>query len=191
MNNSNTILSKHIWSKDETTLVTRAYLEGKTVEEAHFLVPNIKLTSLKILRIMKTDYVNYDMYISFVIDGEEYYGQVTNILSHNPIVKSEVFKDFDLVQTKEWIIRTKGLITKYIKQWLLPEEGKWKLINDYVICYSVDTGKMAKILKGSEIDLIRAYDNKIIIKFNDDFYSLNNDNFIYFNYWFEKIPKEL
>lgn len=47
MNNSNTILSKHIWSKDETTLVTRAYLEGKTVEEAHLLVPNIKLSSLK------------------------------------------------------------------------------------------------------------------------------------------------
>jgi hypothetical protein len=47
MNNSNTILSKHIWSKDETVAVTRCYLNGKSIQEAHLLVPNIKLSSLK------------------------------------------------------------------------------------------------------------------------------------------------
>jgi len=39
--------SKHTWSREEITLVTRAYLEGKSIQEAHDLVPNIKLTSLK------------------------------------------------------------------------------------------------------------------------------------------------
>ena len=43
MNYSN----KHIWSKSETVAVTRCYLDGKTIQQAHLLVPDIKLTSLK------------------------------------------------------------------------------------------------------------------------------------------------
>lgn len=142
---------------------------------------------LKIQRVIKKDEVNYVVYITFMIDGEQYYGQVENILSSDPMLKSEVFKDTDLIQTKEWVIRTKGLIIKTIKKWLKPDEGVYKLNNEYVICYSVDTGKMAKIEKDSEIEVIRSYDNKILIKYENDFFNLVNDNFIYFNWWFEKI----
>ena len=39
--------SKHIWSREETSLVTRAYLDGKSIQQAHHLVPDIKLTSVK------------------------------------------------------------------------------------------------------------------------------------------------
>ena len=39
--------SKHTWSREEIALVTRAYLEGKSIQEAHNLVTNIKLPSLK------------------------------------------------------------------------------------------------------------------------------------------------
>jgi hypothetical protein len=42
-----TIANKHTWSREEISLVTRAYLEGKSIQQAHNLVPNIKLTSLK------------------------------------------------------------------------------------------------------------------------------------------------
>lgn len=38
---------KHAWSREETTLVTRAYLEGKSTQQAHHLVPDIKLSSVK------------------------------------------------------------------------------------------------------------------------------------------------
>jgi hypothetical protein len=44
---SNIISSKHTWSREEITLVTRAYLEGKSIQQAHNLVPDIKLSSLK------------------------------------------------------------------------------------------------------------------------------------------------
>ena len=73
-----------------------------------------------------------------------------------------------------------------MKKWLRPEEGIYTLQNDHVICYSVDTGKMSQIEKGSEVEVIRSYDNKILIKYENDFYNLVNDNFIYFNWWFEK-----
>ena len=39
------------------------------------------LEFLKVLRITKTDQVNYTVYVSFVIDGEEYYGYINNICS--------------------------------------------------------------------------------------------------------------
>ena len=144
------------------------------------------LESLKVQRITKSDHVNYTVYVSFVIDGEEYYGYINNITSREPTFISEVFKDTDLIQTKEWAIRTKGLVIKTLKKWLRPEEGLYELQNDSVICYSIDTGKMAKIEKGSEVEVIRSYDNKILIKYENDFYNLVNDNFIYFNWWFEK-----
>ena len=47
MSTAITTVSKHSWSREEITLVTRAFLEGKTVKEAHSLVPDIKLTSVK------------------------------------------------------------------------------------------------------------------------------------------------
>ena len=63
----------------------------------------------------------------------------------------------------------------------------YRLLNDEVICYSVETGKQLKMKKGIEVELIRSYDNKIVIEFENDKYNLINDNFVYFNWWFEKI----
>jgi len=143
--------------------------------------------NLKVLRIVKKDEVNYFVYISFMIDGQEYYGVIENILTNNSSMKSEVFKDFDLIQSKEWIIRTKGLLINTVKKWLVPEKGNYKLLNDQIICYSVDTGKMAKIEKGALIEVIKCFDTKIVFRFENEIYNLVNDNFIYFNWWFEKV----
>ena len=42
-----------------------------------------------------------------------------------------------------------------------------------------------KIDKGAEVEVIRSYDNKILIKYDNDFFNLINDNYIYFNWWFK------
>ena len=155
--------------------------------KSKFSLEEQNLTSLKVLRIVSRDSVRWDAYVSFVIDGEEYYGEITDILSELPSFKSEVFKDSDLVQTKEWIIKTKGMIIKLVKLWLYPEKGKYKLINPQLICYSRVTGKMSVITSGAEIEVIKAFDNKIVISYKDEYYNLIGDNFVYFNYWIEKI----
>jgi predicted nucleic-acid-binding protein len=144
------------------------------------------IQSLKVQRIIKSNNINYDVYISFVIDGEEYYGVIKNIMN-SPEFTSEVFKDYDLYQAKEWVVKIKGLIIKTIKQWLKPEPGFYKLLNDELICYSVETGKMLKMEKGIEIELVRAHSDRIIIKHESDYYNLVGDNYIYFNWWFEKV----
>lgn len=145
------------------------------------------IQSIKIQRIITDNKVNYNVYLTITIDGEEYWGQIIDIMGLKPIFKSEVFKDYDLHQPKEWVIKIKGLVIKTIKTWLKPETGTYKLLNDEVICYSVDTGKQLRMERGIEVELIRSHDNKIVIKHESDYYNLVGENFIYFNWWWEKI----
>ncbi len=145
------------------------------------------IKSMKILRIVKVNGIDYDVYITFVIGEHEYWGVINGILTSAPDLESEVFKDYDLYQAKEWIIKIKGLIIKTIKTWLKPEPGKYRLINDEVVCYSVETGKQLQMEKGIEIEVVRPYDNKIIVRYESETYNLVGDNFVYFNWWFEKI----
>jgi hypothetical protein len=140
------------------------------------------IDSIKILKIIKNT-IKYDVYISFIIDGYEYWGVIYDIMD-NPTLKSEVFKDHDLIQSKEWIIKITGLIIKTIKTWLKPEPGIYTLEKDEIICYSVETGKQLIMSRGIEIELIRSHNDKIIIKHESDYYNLIGDNYIYFNWWF-------
>ena len=144
------------------------------------------ISNLKIIKIVKSTSYLYDIYLTFVIDEEEYWG-VINDITGNPEFKSEVFKDFDLIQTKEWVIKIKGLIIKAIKNWLKPQFGKFKLIKDEIICYSSKTGKMLSLPNNSKIEVLKSYDNRIIFEYEGDQYTLIGDNFIYFNWWFEAI----
>lgn len=155
--------------------------------KSKFALEQQNLSSLKVLRIVNRDSSRYDAFVSFVIDEEEYFGQIIDLTAQNPRFKSEVFKDSDLIQSKEWIIKTQGLIIKLVKMWLYPEKGKWRVLNEQIICYSTETGKESILKKGVEIEVIRSFDNKIVILFENQYYNLINDNFVYFNYWFEKI----
>lgn len=143
--------------------------------------------NLVIQRIVKINNISYNVYISFVIDDKQYFGLIENITGIDPIMKSEVFKDQSLYQATEWIIKIKGIIIKSIKEWLKPEPGIYKLLEDDIYCYSVETGKQLEMKSGIEIELIRSHSNYILIEYNNEKYELKGDNYIYFNWWFEKI----
>lgn len=145
------------------------------------------IRSMKVLRIVKSNNIDYDVYISFNVADEEYWGQIENILDKNPTFTSEIFKDYDLVQSKEWVIKLKGLVIKTVKAWLNPEEGNYKLLNDEAFCFSVDTGRLLRLEKNSEIEVIRAFENKVLIKYSNEYYHMVGDNYVYFNWWFEKL----
>jgi hypothetical protein len=147
---------------------------------------NQNLKNLKILRIVKVNNISYDAYISFEIGEDVYWGTVQNILGESPLMKSEVFKDQELLQAKEWVIKIKGLIVKTIKEWLKPEPGVYRLLKDEVICYSVETGRQLSMEQGIEVEVVRAHSDKIII-FYEEAYNLVGDNYVFFNWWFEKI----
>ena len=147
-----------------------------------------QIYSIKIIRIVKSTSLKYDVYISFKIKGEEeeYWGVVTDIMNF-PDFKSEIFKDHTLLQTKEWVIKTKGLVIKNILNWLKPQFGKFKLLKDEIYCYSSKTGKLNILPKNSKIEVLKSYNDKIIFEYNNEQYTLTGDNFMYFNWWFEQI----
>ncbi len=147
---------------------------------------NQDIQSIKIQKIVKNQ-IHYDVYLIVTIDGEDYWSVIENVLSDSPVLTSEIFKDLDLFQPKEWVIKVRGLILKTIKEWLKPEPGKYRLLNDEVICYSVDTGKLLEMKKEIEIELVRAHHDKLIVRYDSNTYNLVGDNYVYFNWWFEKI----
>jgi hypothetical protein len=174
MSRVNDIMGKLSGSSDYSKLRSKLSLEDQDIK------------SLKILRINKIG-INYDVYISFVIGEEEYWGVIEDIMSNSPELTSEVFRDHDLFQAKEWVIKTRGFLIKVVKEWLKPEPGNYKLLNDQIICYSTETGKQFIMDKGIEIELIRSHSDKLIIKYDSDKYNLVGDNYMYFNWWFQKL----
>ena len=145
-----------------------------------------KLNGLKILRIFKNDDVRYDFYLEFVLGDKPYYGVLKDILGPAPKFNSEAFRDTELVLSREWIIKTRGLIVKTIEKWLEPEPGIYTSLRDDINSINMKTGALSKIDIGTEIEVRTTLDHKIIIKHENDFYTLQNDSFIYFNYWFKK-----
>lgn len=146
-----------------------------------------QIKNLRILRITKSNNINYDAYINFVIGDELYYGVVENLLSTEPKFKSEVFKDQDLHQAKEWVIKTTGLIIKTLKEWLKPIPGNYKLLGEEVVCNSTETGKQLIMNKGIVIELVRAHSDRILVRYENEDYILRGDNHVFFNWWFEKV----
>lgn len=146
---------------------------------------NVK--SLRILRITKVNNISYDAYITFQIGEDVYWGVVSDILSQKPEFKSEVFKDYDLLQAKEWVVRTKGLIVKTIKEWMRPEPGTYRLLAEEVVCYSIETGKQLTMEKGIEVQLVRSHADRIIVEHESETYNLMGDNLVFFNWWFEPV----
>ena len=133
------------------------------------------IQSLKIKKIVKSDNLTYDVYVTFVIDEEEYWGVINNIMGLEPEFKSEVFKDSDLYQPKEWVIKIKGLVIKTIKEWLKPEPGHYKLINDEVLLLC----KNNEILQNNELYqsihyIYQKYSELIVIEPDIE---VNNENY--------------
>lgn len=146
-----------------------------------------ELSGLKILRIMPNNASDWDVYIEFVIDEKEYWGVIRSISSRDPQLTSEVFKDNQALNiTKEWIIRTKGVLLKTIKKFLTPESGEWRSLKE-VSATDINTGELKVLDSGSVIKVERVFDNKIIFRISNKYYQLSNDAWVYFNWWFEEM----
>lgn len=144
------------------------------------------IKTLFIQRILCREIGVYDVYIRFTIDDDEYWGVVKDIQSHSPEVKSEVFTDSDLYQPKTWIIKTKGVIINNIKAFLTISPSRYRVLTNL---RGIDrkSGKFEIIERGSEIEVVRTNKNKIIIDFGGERYDLINNDYIYFNWWCERI----
>lgn len=152
------------------------------------IIDRQEISNLVIQRMYNNDGNDIDVYIQFEIAEKEYFGVIKNFI-FDPKLNTEAFRDPDLILTKEWVIRTRGLIIKAIKSWLNIEPGTYKALKEiYTTCNL--TGSLYKIKKNSEIKVLRCFDEKIIADIGNNIQStIDGKNFYYFNYFFQKIEK--
>lgn len=144
-------------------------------------------SSLKILRIIPNN-TDYYAYLTFKVNENEYNGVLQNVMGKSNFI-SNVFQDESLTQSEEWRIRLKGLIIESFKNFLNVEPAKYKVLNKSIKCFNTIKGNIKNLKEGDNIEVVKTLvnENKIIIKHNNEIYNLTKDDYIYFNYWFEKI----
>lgn len=146
-----------------------------------------EITALKILRILPNNAGDWDVYVEFNIDEKDYWGVIRNITTRDATLTSEVFKDMtNLMVSKEWIIRTKGIVQKTIKKFLTPQQGEWRSLKE-IIAVDINTGEEKILNGGTVIKVERAFDNRIVFSISNKYYQLTGANWIYFNWWFERV----
>jgi len=143
---------------------------------------NIK--KLIIQRIIKKNN-NWDVYVKFEIEDKEYYGVVNRILDISVDFSSEVFKDTELLQPKEWKIKTKGIVINLVKDFLIPSVGYWILLRDECEGFDRTTGEKVIFKKGTPVRVKSSELGKVTIEVLNKLYDLRGENSIYFKWWFE------
>lgn len=146
------------------------------------------LANLVIQRIYSNDSSDIDIYIRFDIADKEYFGVIKNFIM-NPSMSSECFRDGDLLITKEWIIRTRGLIIKAIKKWFNIASGFYKANKEIYVTDNL-TGTLYSIKLNQKIEVLRCVDDKIIANIGKNIIcTIDGNNYYYFNYYFDKTEK--
>ena len=148
------------------------------------------IKKIKILRIYPKDDIYMNVYFTFEIDDEEYYGVINKINSPNSSVSSEIFRDRLVHGSKEWVIRIKGNISKAINQWLSPISMDYLTLKELDVIDEI-TGELLLIPSDTKIKLIRVMGgDEMLILYNDRNYILSGNNFFYFNYFLSPIEEE-
>jgi len=150
--------------------------DGSTLELTDF-------KQFKILRIFAANDIYFNIYFSFTIEEEEYFGVIEKINSPNPNVKCELFRDLSVFGSKEWIIRIKGMLVKSIRKWLDIDLGNYKLLKDLEVI-DKNSGSRVIIPINSEIEVTKSNDNYIELLLDEKLYFITNNNYFYFNYYF-------
>lgn len=148
------------------------------------------IQGLKVIRVTKSNSIDYDVYISFIIREKEYWGVIKDIFGKKEFISPEVFQDQTLIQTQIWTKRLRGLLVKTVRNWFKPQFGNYTSLLDDIMCYSAIDGRLMLLPINSKIEVLKSYDDRLIFEYEDEQYTLRGDNFVYFNWWFEKIEEE-
>lgn len=149
-------------------------------------LPEQELSEMVVQKIVCSNVPYYNIYFRCTINETEYFGIIINFGSPHPILKCEAFNDGDnLLISKEWVIRTKGVILKSIRNWLSVDNGEWICLKD-IRSVNVKSGKEFIIPKNTKVNVVRTYDFKVFVTYKGDTYYLSSAEYMYFNYWFIK-----
>ena len=158
----------------------------------HFIEDVEEYQELKILRIIKNTNLTLDVYISFTFNEEEFFGVYKKF---NWITKPELISDLFTDSRFTYIdgdykLKLSNYLYKVLIKWFTPKKGEYKTLTDIPV--RDEMGKNTNISKGKLIEVLTSSNDKdgnsyIIIKYKNNKYTINKNNYFYFNYWTEII----
>ena len=157
----------------------------------YFLEDIEEFNNLKILRIFKNSDMFIDVFISFELHEEEFFGVYKSFNGINdPKLKTDLFTDprFSYIDTEYYLKLTKYLY-KILYNWFIPTVGEYKVLQ----AFSVKDNMGSKIvLKKDSVFRVKGHNEEsgklyIIVKYKEDIYTINDNDYYFFNYWTEKI----
>jgi hypothetical protein len=159
----------------------------------HFLEDVNELYDFKILRINKNESLKLDIYISFMLEDEEFFGMYKNFNHVNPSeLKCELFSDpGHKYIDDQYVIKMDNYLKNVLNKWFIPAEGEYLNLNSELRCRN-NMGENIHIKKGAIILVNMTGQDKdgdpyIKFKINDEQYVINKNDYYYFKYWFEEI----
>ena len=149
-------------------------------------------TDLKILRIHRNENLTLDIFISFLLGEDEFFGVYRNFNSiQRQKLISDLFTDsqFNYIDN-QYRLKLDTYFYKILNNWFQPKKGDYRALKD-VICRN-QMGENTKIKENSQISVYSVNKDKdgnsfVRIKVNDDIFLINKNDYYFFNYWFEKI----
>ena len=150
--------------------------------------------NLKILRIFENNNLKLDIFISFMYDDKEYFGAFKNFNGlGKPKFESELYYDSEYQYRfeNEYRLKLGNFFFKKLEKWFIPGKGLYKNMK-HENRVKDDMGKLYE-MKADQVIEVLGYnmnsDNKpyIIIKHKNKTYHIENNDYYYFKWRFEKI----
>ena len=175
------------------SIVKNAYKTGNyyAVTKIDMFVEDLdKYTEFKILRIVRNNSLNLDVFISFVFDDEEFFGVFKNFNSvQREKLKTDMFSNFSYMDDT-YKIKLDNYFNKILNKWFSPKKGKYKTLK--IVPTKNEVGNISNLPNNCVVEVIYSTNDKdgnsyIKLKYKDEKYSLNKNDYYFFNYWFEPV----
>jgi hypothetical protein len=154
--------------------------------------------NLKILRMFENNNLKLDVFISFKYDEEEYFGAFRNFNGLvRPKFESELFyePEYQYRFNGDYKIKLGNFFYKKLEKWFIPEKGFYKnMKNENRV--KDNMGKLFEMNTDQVVEVLgynMSADNKpyVIIKVHDKTYHVENNDYFYFKWRFEKLNEVL
>lgn len=178
-----------------TLMQQHSGLVGSQFSKADAFIEDLgSFKNLKILRIFENQRMKLDVFISFEYNNEEYFGVYKNFnYMMKPKLESELFYDIrnQYKMDQDYRLKLSNLFYKKIEKWFIPEKGWYKLLVDKAILKN-DMGQIFEINKDKKVQLLdynlnRDNEPYLTFKINGENYYIQNNDYYYFKWRFEKI----
>jgi len=167
-------------------------VDYQDIKYDHFLEDVDDFKNFKILRLNVNDSSLIDAFISFELQENEFFGAFKNFNGLNkPKLVSELFTDprYRYIDG-EYYLKIENYFYKVLENWFKPKKGFWKTLKNKIPIKD-DFGKLLDVKEGILVEVVGVYDDEnnkpyITLKLNEKIYYIDNNNYYFFKYWFEK-----